>query len=64
MTVDVATESAAVTADLRALAPNLTSVPVIKTSRPFYGAGVGDLRPGCGPGRPCSTTGRPPTSWA
>lgn len=44
MTTDAAAEAAAVTADLRALAPNLTSVPVIKTSRPFYGARVGDLR--------------------
>ena len=44
MTTDVAAAAAAITADLRALAPTRTSVPVIKTSRPFYGARVGDLR--------------------
>jgi 3-methyladenine DNA glycosylase AlkD len=44
VTIDVAAEAAAITADLRALAPDLTSVPVIRTSRPFYGARVGDLR--------------------
>ena len=44
MTVDLDAEAAATTAALRALAPELTSVPVIKTSRPFYGARVGDLR--------------------
>jgi 3-methyladenine DNA glycosylase AlkD len=42
--LDLAAEAAAVTATLRALAPTPTSVPVIKTSRPFYGAPVGDLR--------------------
>jgi 3-methyladenine DNA glycosylase AlkD len=44
VTVDLDAEAAATTAALRALAPELTSVPVIKTSRPFYGARVGDLR--------------------
>ncbi|HEX2375173.1 MAG TPA: DNA alkylation repair protein [Actinomycetota bacterium] len=44
MTVDVATEADAITAALRALAPEPTVVPVIKTARPFYGARVGDLR--------------------
>jgi 3-methyladenine DNA glycosylase AlkD len=44
VTLDVAAAAAAITADLRALAPNPTSVPIIKTSRPFYGARVGDLR--------------------
>jgi 3-methyladenine DNA glycosylase AlkD len=42
--LDVAAEADAVTADLRALAPELTVVPVIRTGRPFYGARVGDLR--------------------
>ena len=44
MGLDLAAEADAITATLRALAPELTSVPVIKTSRPFYGARVGDLR--------------------
>jgi 3-methyladenine DNA glycosylase AlkD len=44
MGLDLAAEAAAISASLRALAPELTSVPVIKTSRPFYGARVGDLR--------------------
>ena len=42
--LDVAAEAAALTAALRALAPEPTVVPIIKTSRPFYGAKVGDLR--------------------
>jgi 3-methyladenine DNA glycosylase AlkD len=42
--LDVDAEAAAITAALRALAAELTVVPVIKTSRPFYGARVGDLR--------------------
>jgi 3-methyladenine DNA glycosylase AlkD len=41
---DVAGEADAITATLRALAPEPTVVPIIKTSRPFYGARVGDLR--------------------
>ena len=44
MGLDPAAEEAAITAALRALAPELTAVPMIKTSRPFYGARVGDLR--------------------
>jgi 3-methyladenine DNA glycosylase AlkD len=44
VTLDVAAAAAAITADLRALAPEPTAVPIIKTSRPFYGARVGDLR--------------------
>jgi 3-methyladenine DNA glycosylase AlkD len=44
VSVDVAVEAAAITAALRALAPEPTVVPIIKTSRPFYGARVGDLR--------------------
>jgi 3-methyladenine DNA glycosylase AlkD len=44
MPIDPDAEAAAITADLRALAPEPTVVPVIKTSRPFYGARVGDLR--------------------
>ena len=44
MGFDAAAEAGAITADLRALAPEPTSVPVIKTSRPFFGARVGDLR--------------------
>jgi 3-methyladenine DNA glycosylase AlkD len=44
MPLDPAAEAAAITAALRALAPELTVVPVIPTSRPFYGARVGDLR--------------------
>jgi 3-methyladenine DNA glycosylase AlkD len=42
--LDPDTEAAAITATLRALAPELTAVPMITTSRPFYGARVGDLR--------------------
>jgi hypothetical protein len=42
--LDPDAEAAAITAALRALAPELTAVPMIKTSRPFYGARVGDLR--------------------
>jgi hypothetical protein len=42
--LDVAAEADAVTAALRALAPEPTVVPMIKTGRPFYGARVGDLR--------------------
>jgi 3-methyladenine DNA glycosylase AlkD len=42
--LDVAAEAATITAALRALAPEPTSVPVIKTARPFHGARVGDLR--------------------
>jgi 3-methyladenine DNA glycosylase AlkD len=42
--LDVAAEADALTAALRALAPEPTVVPIIKTSRPFYGARVGDLR--------------------
>jgi 3-methyladenine DNA glycosylase AlkD len=42
--LDPDAEAAAITATLRALAPEPTSVPMIKTSRPFYGARVGDLR--------------------
>jgi 3-methyladenine DNA glycosylase AlkD len=44
MGLDVAAAADAITATLRALAPERTSVPIIKTSRPFYGARVGDLR--------------------
>jgi 3-methyladenine DNA glycosylase AlkD len=44
MDLDVAAEAAAITAALRALASEPTVVPIIKTSRPFYGARVGDLR--------------------
>ena len=44
MTLDPGAEAGAVTARLRALAPEPTSVPIIRTSRPFYGARVGDLR--------------------
>jgi 3-methyladenine DNA glycosylase AlkD len=44
MGLDLAAEADAITATLRALAPELTAVPVIKTNRPFYGARVGDLR--------------------
>jgi 3-methyladenine DNA glycosylase AlkD len=44
MDLDVAAEAAAITAALRRLAPEPTVVPIIKTSRPFYGARVGDLR--------------------
>jgi 3-methyladenine DNA glycosylase AlkD len=42
--LDLDAEAAAVTAALRTLAPDLTVVPIIRTSRPFYGARVGDLR--------------------
>jgi hypothetical protein len=42
--VDPGAEAAAVTAALRALAPEPTVVPIIRTERPFYGARVGDLR--------------------
>jgi 3-methyladenine DNA glycosylase AlkD len=42
--LDLDAEAAAVTAALRALAPEPTVVPVIRTSRPFYGARVADLR--------------------
>jgi 3-methyladenine DNA glycosylase AlkD len=42
--LDVAAEAEEITVALRALAPERTSVPVIRTSRPFYGARVGDLR--------------------
>jgi 3-methyladenine DNA glycosylase AlkD len=42
--LDVGAEAGAVTARLRALAPEPTLVPSIRTSRPFYGARVGDLR--------------------
>ena len=44
MGLDPDTEAAAITATLRTLAPEPTAVPMIKTSRPFYGARVGDLR--------------------
>jgi 3-methyladenine DNA glycosylase AlkD len=44
MALDPDAEAAAITAALRALAPELTVVPMIRTSRPFYGARVGDLR--------------------
>ena len=44
MALDLDAEAAAVTAALRALAPGPTVVPIIRTSRPFYGARVGDLR--------------------
>ena len=44
MGLDLAAEAGAITATLRALAPEPTSVPIIKTARPFYGARVGDLR--------------------
>ncbi|HEX2156208.1 MAG TPA: DNA alkylation repair protein, partial [Actinomycetes bacterium] len=44
MALDLDAEAAAVTAALRALAPEPTVVPIIRTSRPFYGARVGDLR--------------------
>jgi 3-methyladenine DNA glycosylase AlkD len=44
MALDLAAEASAITATLRALAPERTVVPVIRTSRPFYGARVGDLR--------------------
>jgi 3-methyladenine DNA glycosylase AlkD len=41
---DAAAEAEEMTVTLRALAPEPTVVPVIRTSRPFYGARVGDLR--------------------
>jgi 3-methyladenine DNA glycosylase AlkD len=44
MPLDPDAEAAAVTAALRALAPELTVVPAIRTERPLYGARVGDLR--------------------
>jgi 3-methyladenine DNA glycosylase AlkD len=44
MPLDPGTEAAAITAALRALAPERTVVPIIRTDRPFYGARVGDLR--------------------
>ena len=44
MTLDLGAEAGAITAGLRALAPEPTKVPIIRTSRPFYGARVGDLR--------------------
>jgi len=44
MALDAAAEAGAITAALRALAPEPTVVPVIRTARPFYGARVGDLR--------------------
>ena len=44
LALDPGAEAAAVTAALRALAPEPTVVPVIRTERPFYGARVGDLR--------------------
>ena len=44
MPLDPGAEAAAVTAALRALAPEPTVVPIIRTERPFYGARVGDLR--------------------
>jgi 3-methyladenine DNA glycosylase AlkD len=44
MPLDPGAEAAAITAALRALAPEPTVVPIIKTDRPFYGARVGDLR--------------------
>jgi 3-methyladenine DNA glycosylase AlkD len=42
--LDVAAEADAITATLRAVAPEPVMVPIIKTSRPFYGARVGELR--------------------
>jgi hypothetical protein len=42
VTWDAAAEAATITGTLRALAPEPTAVPMIKTSRPFYGARVGD----------------------
>jgi 3-methyladenine DNA glycosylase AlkD len=44
MGLDAAAEAAAITTALRALAPEPTVVPVIRTGRPFFGARVGDLR--------------------
>jgi 3-methyladenine DNA glycosylase AlkD len=44
MAFDAAAEAGAITAELRALAPEPTVVPTIRTSRPFFGARVGDLR--------------------
>jgi 3-methyladenine DNA glycosylase AlkD len=44
MSLDLDAEAAAVTAALRTLTPDLTVVPIVRTSRPFYGARVGDLR--------------------
>jgi 3-methyladenine DNA glycosylase AlkD len=42
--LDVDREAGRVTADLRVLAPEPTVVAIIRTSRPFYGAKVGELR--------------------
>jgi 3-methyladenine DNA glycosylase AlkD len=42
--LDLDREAGRLTADLRVLAPQPTVVPIIKTSRPFYGAKVGELR--------------------
>jgi len=42
--LDVAAEAQQLSAALRALAPEPTAVPTIRTGRPFYGARVGDLR--------------------
>jgi len=44
MPLELTAETAAITATLRALAPEPTVVPTIRTGRPFYGARVGDLR--------------------
>jgi hypothetical protein len=44
MPLDPRAEAAAISAALRELAPEPTVVAMIKTSRPFYGARVGDLR--------------------
>ena len=44
MAWDVAGEADAIIATLRALAREPTVVPSMKTSRPFYGVRVGDLR--------------------
>ena len=40
MTWGAAAEADAITGALRALAPEPTAVPMIRTSRPFYGARV------------------------
>jgi 3-methyladenine DNA glycosylase AlkD len=42
--LDLDAEAGAISRRLRELAPEPTSVPIIRTSRPFYGARVGDLR--------------------
>ena len=44
MTWDAAAPADAITGALRALASEPTAVPMVRTSRPFYGARVGDLR--------------------